>query len=68
MNKKRQMTVSDRLKDAIRGCGKSAAKLAEETGVPQPTITRFLAGADLRISNADKLAAALGLELTKRHS
>jgi len=31
----------------------------------QPTITRFLAGADMRISKAAKIAAHLGLTLKK---
>ncbi len=30
---------------------------------PQPPITRFVAGADMRLSNASKIAAELGLSL-----
>jgi hypothetical protein len=38
-------------------------ELARQTGVPQPTITRFLAGADMRMSTAAKIAAFLGVSL-----
>lgn len=55
--------IAEELRRVIRECGQSARQLEKETGVPHPTITRFLAGADLRISNAAKLAAHLGVEL-----
>lgn len=55
--------MADALRAAIRKCGKSANELAKETGVPQPTITRFLAGADMKLSTAEKLASRLGLRL-----
>ena|SRR3990167_1761865 len=58
-------TMSDILRNAIRNCGLSANELAKRTGVPQPTITRFLAGKDLRLSRAQKIAAFLGLRLVK---
>lgn len=55
--------LADSLRDAIRKSGISATALAEETGVPQPTITRFLAGADMKLETAGRLAAYLGMEL-----
>jgi len=55
--------IDDALRRAIRNCGVSASELERQTGVPQPTITRFLAGADMRISKAAKIAAYLGLSL-----
>lgn len=58
--------IADALRDAIRKSGLSAHKLAKETGVPQPTITRFLAGADMKLVTAEKIAAYLGLELKRR--
>lgn len=51
------------LRQAIRDSGLSAMRLAELTGVPQPTISRFLSGADMRLSRAMTLADYLGLEL-----
>jgi predicted transcriptional regulator len=58
--------LADTLREAIRKSGKSANKLADATGVPQPTITRFLAGADMKLSTAEKIAAYLGFELKRR--
>lgn len=55
--------LADTLRAAIRKSGMSANALADETGVPQPTITRFLAGADMKLETASKIAAYLGLEL-----
>jgi plasmid maintenance system antidote protein VapI len=57
------MDVSDQLRTAIRKSGISANELSRSCGVPQPTITRFLAGAEARASTIDKLAAYFGLTL-----
>jgi plasmid maintenance system antidote protein VapI len=57
------MTPSERLRQSIRECKKSANQIARETGISQPTITTFLNGRDLRMETADKLAAYFGLEL-----
>ena len=51
------------LRKAIWNSGQSATAIAKATGVPQPTITRFLAGADIRLSRAEKIAKHLGLKL-----
>jgi plasmid maintenance system antidote protein VapI len=59
----KRKSIGDVLREAIKGTGKSAEKIAVVTGVPRPTITRFLAGADMRLSTAEKLAAYLGYEL-----
>jgi predicted transcriptional regulator len=58
--------IDDTLRKAIKTCGLSANELARETGVPQPTITRFLAGADMRISTAAKIATYLELVLVEK--
>jgi len=55
--------LDDAFRRAIRDSGYSAMELARQTGVPQPTITRFLAGADMRMSTAAKIAAFLGVSL-----
>ena len=47
------------LRKAIRDNGLSAKKLEKATGVPQSTITRFLAGTDLTLGTAEKLATFL---------
>lgn len=58
--------LANTLREAIRKSGKSAYALAGATGVPQPTITRFLAGADMKLETASKIAAYLGMELRKK--
>lgn len=55
--------LEDTLRRAIWNCGLSANELGKRTGVPQPTITRFLAGGDMKLTTASKIAAYLGLSL-----
>jgi predicted transcriptional regulator len=57
--------LDEALRKAIWESGISACELARRTGVPQPTITRFLADADMRLSTAAKIAAYLGVSLRK---
>jgi plasmid maintenance system antidote protein VapI len=55
--------LAEILRQAIANSGESSNAIARATGVPQPTITRFLAGADMKLATAGKLAAYLGMEL-----
>src|SRR5690349_20279137 len=55
--------ISSTLRNAIITSGKSANALGKAAGVPQSTIARFLAGADMKLSTASKLAEHLGLQL-----
>lgn len=58
--------IDDVLRQAIAKSGLSLNELARRTGVPQPTISRFMSGlTDMRLSNAAKIAAELGLVLKK---
>ena len=61
------MAISDELRNAIRKSGKSLTMLAKESGVPQPMLTRFMNGQDLRLATADKLCSYFGLELRPSH-
>ena len=57
-------TLSDALKQAIRASEKSEYQVAQEAGVSQIVISRFLSGErDIRMATADKLANALQLKL-----
>ena len=58
--------LAEVLRTAIRECGISATELASKTGVPQPTITRFLNGADMMLQTAQRIAAYLNLELVEK--
>jgi len=57
------MPLDEQLRDKIRDSGKSANQLAVECGVPQPVLTRFLNGKDIRLETANKLATYFGLRL-----
>ena len=57
------MPLSDQLRTAIKESGLSATALAKECGIPQPMLTRFINGLDVRLATADKLAEHFGLEL-----
>lgn len=56
-------SISAVLREAVSNCGLSQTQLSKETGVPQPTITRFVNGKHLQLQNADVLAAFLGFHL-----
>lgn len=56
-------TWADELRGAIRASGLTQTALAEASGVPQGTISKFLDGADIRLSRAEALARAVGITL-----
>ncbi len=58
--------LADVLRAAIRDSGLSALKLSGLTGVPQQRISDFLRGRDIRMSTANKLAAYLRLEFSRK--
>lgn len=55
------------LRRAITASGKTQLALAEESGVAQTKISRLMAGHQVDLANASKLATALGLELRPAH-
>ncbi|HEY2414968.1 MAG TPA: helix-turn-helix transcriptional regulator [Pirellulaceae bacterium] len=57
------MTISDQLRAAIAKADVSANVLAKQTGMSQPTVSRFLRGDDIKLGMADKLADHFGLAL-----
>ena len=56
------------LKLAITNSGQPLLTISKATGVATSTLSEFMAGADIRLSRAAKIATHLGLELrpTKR--
>jgi hypothetical protein len=57
-------TLSQALKDALRTSDKSIYQIAQDAGVSQIVVSRFLSGErDIRLATADKLAHALNLKL-----
>lgn len=57
--------LAETLRATIREARKSKtlSVIAEESGVAISTLSEFLSGKDLRLSNASQLAGYLGLEL-----
>ena len=60
-------TVTATLRAALEACGKSRYAVSKATGIPESTLSRFVAGGKpLRGENIDKLADYLGLVLTAK--
>jgi MoCo/4Fe-4S cofactor protein with predicted Tat translocation signal len=58
--------LSQALRDALRSSDKSMYQIAQDAGVAQIVVSRFLSGErDIRMATADRLAEALGLTLAK---
>lgn len=63
---KKTETIVDQLKHAIENSGQTPYRIAKESGVSSPVLTRFLNGdRDIRLETAALLASYLGLELLK---
>lgn len=59
------MRVSDTLRRAIERSGLTRYRIAQESGVNESTLSRFVAsGKGLSMENCDRLCAYLRLELT----
>lgn len=55
----------DILRDAIKDVGLTQYVLAKTTGIPQGALSKFMNGGDLRLQTFNKLAHALGFDLTQ---
>ncbi len=60
------MTISQRLIEAIEKSGETHYRIGTDTGIGPDQVTRFVAGRDIRISTAEKLAEYFNLELTAK--
>lgn len=57
-------TVTEQLREAVRGCGQTRYAISKATGVPASVLSRFVAsGRGLRSENIDRLCDYLGLVL-----
>jgi plasmid maintenance system antidote protein VapI len=60
-------TVTATLRTALERCGQTRYAVSKQTGIPESTLSRFVAGGKpLRGENIDKLADYLGLVLTTK--
>lgn len=61
---RRAVVLSDMLRIFILRDGRPMTRIARDAGVPEPVVTRFMAGRrGLHVRSLDRLAAELGLEL-----
>jgi len=59
-----KQTMTETLRKAMRDSGLPHLTISEATGVPRPSVIRFLRGEQsIRLDLADKLAEYFGLEL-----
>lgn len=62
-------SVTATLRAALEQCGQTRYAVSKATGIPESTLSRFVAGRKpLRGENIDKLAYYLGLSLTAKSS
>ncbi len=56
--------ISDQLRAAIRQCGKTRYRIAQETDISESILSRFVnRGAGLSLANIDKLCECIGAEI-----
>jgi DNA transposition AAA+ family ATPase len=60
------MRFSDQLRKAICTCGLSRYRIAQEAGIDQASLSRFLGGAGLTTKTLDALADVLRLRVEMR--
>lgn len=60
-------SVTATLRTALERCGQTRYAVSKATGIPESTLSRFVAGGrSLRGENIDKLSEYLGLVLTAK--
>ena len=60
----RRIKLTDQLRRAIDGCGKSRYEIAKETGIDEATLSRFMHGkGGLSMDGWDLIAGCLRLDL-----
>jgi len=64
MAKRRIIVIARQLKNAIRRSGRTHYRIAKDAKISPDIIDRFMSGErDIRLATAEKIAAALNLEL-----
>ena len=58
------MTITEQLREAVENCGMTRYAIAQQTGIPESVLCRFVTGCKgLRTDSIDPLCEFLGLEL-----
>ena len=67
--KKRSAYLEDQIRAAFDESGMTVYRLAKDSGVPQPVVSRFINGKrGITLATASKLVAVLGLELIQKEN
>ena len=64
--KDKPLTLTDQIRAALENCGETRYRVAKNSGLNEPQLCRFMAGAGISFRALDKLAAYLGLEIVVR--
>ena len=59
------MKPSDALRAAVKNSGETRYRIAQETGMTESGLSRFIHGGGLNLASLDRLAGYLGLELVQ---
>ena len=59
-------TLTDQIRAALEHCGETRYRVAKNSGLNEPQLCRFMAGAGISFKALDKLAEYLGLEIVVR--
>lgn len=57
------MSLSDQIRRAIRDCGVTRYRLAQESGVDEASLSRFMAGSGITTTTLDAIAKVLRMSV-----
>ena len=68
MGKKQQepLGLTDQIRATLENCGETRYRVAKNSGLNEPQLCRFMAGAGISFRALDRLADYLGLEIVVR--
>ena len=58
-------TFLNEIRQEIAQCGASCYRIGRASGVTQSTLSKFMAGAGMEVEALDRVAAAIGLHVTR---
>jgi transcriptional regulator with XRE-family HTH domain len=62
----KRVKLSDQVRRAVDNCGQTRYRIAKETGISEPTLSRFMSGErGLPMTTLDRLADHLGLDIVR---
>ena len=64
--KEKPLGLTDQIRAALENCGETRYRVAKNSGLNEPQLCRFMAGAGISFKALDKLAEYLGLEIVVR--